>query len=127
MGNINSLEKFDTNKCNSYNLVSSNVNRKEEFKTKTSKKTTKQLDALNLNFCSDDLMCQNINSEKSTVDNLVLTCPNAKCVGGTCSCGSECKKDKYTGICCLDTQQIGDETYCIENFDGNKGLNYSYV
>ncbi len=70
----------------------------------------------NTNYCTDDLMCQNINSNKSTPDNIVLTCPNAKCIEGTCNCGDECKRDPYTGMCCKDVEKINNDFYCIENF-----------
>ena len=45
--------------------------------------------------CQDDLMCQHIDEKRSTVDNLVLNCPEAKCMGGTCSCGSNYSHDSY--------------------------------
>lgn len=71
--------------------------------------------------CTDDLMCQNINSSKSEPGKpLVLTCPKAKCVAGTCDCGSKCKRDPYTGSCCKNViKEIKNgvvDTYCIENY-----------
>jgi hypothetical protein len=71
--------------------------------------------------CTDDLMCQNINSSKSEPGKpIVLTCPTAKCVFGTCECGSKCKRDPYTGMCCKDVitevKNGNVDTYCIENF-----------
>jgi len=66
--------------------------------------------------CQDDLMCQNIDSKRSTVDNMVLVCPNAKCVDGTCSCGSGCERDTYTGMCCSKVEKDANgNTFCIEN------------
>jgi hypothetical protein len=65
--------------------------------------------------CQDDLMCQNIDSKRSTVDNMVLVCPNAKCLGGTCSCGPGCERDPYTGICCSKVEKDANgNTYCVE-------------
>ncbi len=76
--------------------------------------------------CIDDLQCQNINSSKSVPGQPpVLVCPSAKCVMGSCECGTECKKDPYMGFCCKDVQVVktvngqGSEsvdTFCIENF-----------
>ncbi len=73
------------------------------------------------NSCTDDLMCQNINSSKSRPGKpLVLTCPSAKCVAGTCDCGSKCKRDPYTNICCKsvikETKNGRVDTYCVENY-----------
>lgn len=66
--------------------------------------------------CQDDLMCQNIDAKRSTVDNMVLVCPNAKCLAGTCSCGPGCEKDPYTGICCSKVEKDANgNTYCIED------------
>jgi hypothetical protein len=66
--------------------------------------------------CQDDLMCQNIDSKRSTVDNMVLVCPNAKCLGGTCSCGPGCERDPYTGICCSKVQKgPNGTTFCVED------------
>jgi len=65
--------------------------------------------------CQDDLMCQNIDAKRSTVDNLVLVCPNAKCLAGTCSCGPGCERDPYTGICCSKVEKDANgNTYCVE-------------
>jgi len=65
--------------------------------------------------CQDDLVCQNIDAKRSTVDNMVLVCPNAKCLGGTCSCGPGCERDSYTGICCTRVEKDSNgNTYCIE-------------
>ncbi len=65
--------------------------------------------------CQDDLMCQNIDSKRSTVDNMVLVCPNAKCLDGTCSCGVGCERDPYTGICCSKVEKDANgNTYCVE-------------
>lgn len=79
--------------------------------------------------CTDDLQCQNINSKLSIPGkDPVLVCPSAKCVGGSCACGSECKKDPYMGFCCKDVEVIksingqGNEsidTFCIENFSNS--------
>jgi len=69
--------------------------------------------------CQDDLECQHIDENKSTVDNLVLDCPEAKCMGGTCSCGSKCSRDSYMGICCnkVEKKIVNGQvtTFCIEN------------
>jgi hypothetical protein len=65
--------------------------------------------------CQDDLMCQNIDSKRSTVDNMVLVCPNAKCLGGTCSCGPGCERDSYTSQCCSRVEKDANgNTYCVE-------------
>ena len=65
--------------------------------------------------CQDDLMCQNIDAKRSTVDNMVLVCPNAKCTDGTCSCGVGCERDQYTGICCTHVEKdTNGNTYCVE-------------
>ncbi len=76
-------------------------------------------------FCTDDLMCQNINATKSTPDNIILTCPAAKCLEGVCSCGTECKRDPYTGMCCKDVEKIGSDTFCIENYANISCSNYT--
>ncbi len=87
-----------------------------------------------LNACFDDLVCQNIDSKRSTPSNLVLVCPGAKCDGGTCKCGPNCERDPYTGICCSKVEKqvvqvpsgeidmfgkpvvrTDTYTYCIEN------------
>lgn len=75
--------------------------------------------------CKYDTQCQNINSKMSEPGKPpVLVCPSAKCIGGSCECGSECKKDPYMGFCCKDVEIIksingqGSEsinTFCIEN------------
>jgi hypothetical protein len=77
--------------------------------------------------CFDDLTCQNIDSKRSTVDNLVLVCPGAKCTDGTCSCGPGCQRDPLLGICCsrVETDANGN-TFCIEepyNPNNNSTLN----
>ena len=74
--------------------------------------------------CTDDLMCQNINSTKSKPGKpLVLTCPAAKCVDGTCDCGSKCKRDSYSGMCCshVEKKTVNGQvnSFCIENFTNN--------
>ena len=69
--------------------------------------------------CQDNLDCQHIDENKSTVDHLVLDCPEAKCMGGTCSCGSKCSRDPYMGICCSQVEKkvVNGQltTFCIEN------------
>ena len=76
--------------------------------------------------CTDDLMCQNIDSKKSVPgQDLVLVCPDAKCVSGKCSCGDNCTRDPYTGMCCTRIEErvvqtpMGEEktTFCIEGSD----------
>lgn len=74
-----------------------------------------QLNNSEVMACQDDLMCQNIDSKRSTVDNMVLVCPNAKCLGGTCSCGPGCERDPYTGICCSRVEKGNGTTFCVEN------------
>ncbi len=65
--------------------------------------------------CQDDLMCQNIDSRRSTPDNMVLTCPGAKCLDGTCSCGPGCERDSYTSMCCTRVEKDANgNSYCIE-------------
>lgn len=75
--------------------------------------------------CQDDLMCQNIDAKRSTVDNLVLVCPNATCGGGKCSCGAGCELDPYTGICCSKVEKDANgNTYCVEDpYVSNTGMN----
>jgi hypothetical protein len=69
--------------------------------------------------CQDDLECQHIDEKRSTVDHLVLDCPEAKCMGGTCSCGSKCSRDPYMGVCCnkVEKKVVNGQltTFCIEN------------
>lgn len=78
--------------------------------------------------CQDDLMCQNIDSKRSTVDNMVLVCPNAKCLGGTCSCGPGCERDPYTGICCSKVEKgPNGTTYCVEDVYKAPASNISKV
>jgi hypothetical protein len=79
--------------------------------------------------CQDDLQCQNIDSKNSLPGKTpVLVCPEAKCVSGTCECGSKCKKDPYMGFCCKDVEERivngknGEQektTFCIENFSNS--------
>jgi len=65
--------------------------------------------------CQDDLMCKNIDAKRSTVDKMVLVCPNAKCLAGTCDCGAGCERDSYTGICCTRIEKDANgNSYCIE-------------
>jgi hypothetical protein len=75
--------------------------------------------------CQDDMMCKNIDSNRSTVDKLVYVCPNATCNGGNCDCGPGCEKDPYTGMCCSKVikEVVNGQTYtyCIEDpYKGNK-------
>ena len=126
----NSSEKFRINEPS--NIISSCANgpneddKLEYFNSeKTKRKIDKPANAMSMNFCSDDLMCQNINSKKSTPDNMVLVCPDAKCLGGTCQCGKKCKKDPYSGICCSDIEKKGDDAFCIENFGNSTTLSCS--
>jgi hypothetical protein len=139
MGNLFALESFETKRpdeimsaCSDHNCKNRNcglncpckIQNKENFSSKRTK-IIKPERAQNSSFCTDDLMCQNINANKSKTDKMVLTCPNAKCVGGTCDCGSNCERDPYTGICCNSIEKIGSDTFCIENFDGSKGLYFA--
>jgi len=68
--------------------------------------------------CTDDQMCQNIDSRRSKVDKLVYVCPKAKCIQGTCSCGKGCSNDPMTGMCCskIERKIINGRlnTFCIE-------------
>ena len=71
--------------------------------------------------CTDDLMCQNIDSKRSKPGkDPVLVCPNAKCVAGSCQCGPDCEKDPYTGMCCSEIEERTipgsnqKTTFCIE-------------
>lgn len=65
--------------------------------------------------CSNDTVCKNFDSQRSTPNKLVMVCPHAKCSGGKCVCGSGCVLDPYTGICCsrIETDSRGN-TFCIE-------------
>lgn len=75
-------------------------------------------------YCTNDNVCKNIDSRRSTVDKLVYVCPKAKCLnsrkagGGKCSCGKGCSRDPYTGLCCskVEKKRINGElfTFCIE-------------
>jgi hypothetical protein len=65
--------------------------------------------------CPDDEMCKNIDSNRSTAYNIIYTCPEAKCVGGTCSCGAGCERDPYTGMCCSKVIREHGTTFCEEN------------
>lgn len=76
--------------------------------------------------CQDDMMCKNIDSNRSTVDKLVYVCPNATCNGGDCDCGPGCEKDPYTGMCCSEVKKevVNGQsyTYCIEDaYDAKRG------
>jgi hypothetical protein len=66
-------------------------------------------------YCQDDEECQNLDEMNSTPDNLVYSCPTAKCIGNQCQCSPNCKKDPYTGMCCQGVQTIGSDSFCIEN------------
>src|SRR5207237_985358 len=55
--------------------------------------------------CNDDDYCKNINQQKSIPgQDIVYVCPDATCVSGTCHCGSNCKLDPYTSVCCKDVE-----------------------
>ena len=71
--------------------------------------------------CQDDEQCMNIDQNRSTLDfgsgkgpTLVYACPDAKCVQGECECGSDCKLDPYTKVCCQDVIKEGDIDICVE-------------
>jgi len=73
--------------------------------------------------CTDNLMCQNIDSRRSVPgQDPVLVCPDATCVAGKCQCGDNCDKDPYTGMCCTKLIErvvktpMGEEktTFCVE-------------
>jgi hypothetical protein len=66
-------------------------------------------------YCSDDSECMNIDEFSSTPDNIVYSCPSAKCLNNQCSCGSSCKIDPYSGRCCQGLENIRGDTFCIEN------------
>lgn len=66
--------------------------------------------------CTNDEDCKNIDSTSSSIEKgVVYSCPSATCNAGQCSCGSECKLDKYSGVCCQGLMKIGDITFCVEN------------
>ncbi len=78
--------------------------------------------------CTDDLMCQNIDSKRSVPgQDLVLVCPNATCQAGRCACGASCERDPYTGMCCkglekrvVQTSQGQHKTtFCLESDPSN--------
>lgn len=85
-------------------------------------------------MCTDDLMCQNIDSKRSIPGkDLVLVCPKATCLAGKCMCGNDCERDPYTGMCCTSIEErvtqtsSGQEkvTFCIEgepSVENPKGL-----
>lgn len=92
--------------------------------------------------CTDDLMCQNIDSKRSVPGKTpVLVCPEARCMGGRCSCGDNCERDPYTGMCCTGIEERtvntpdGDftTTFCIEDpmkietFSGKGSLSFKTV
>lgn len=73
-------------------------------------------DLANANFCYSDEDCMNLDSFSSgPKKGLVYSCPTAKCVTGSCQCGSTCKKDPYSGMCCQGLKTIRGDTFCIEN------------
>lgn len=71
--------------------------------------------ALTQMTCQDDTVCKNIDSKRSTVDNIIYTCPMAACVDGTCQCGPGCERDPYTGMCCSKVIKSNGTTFCEEN------------
>lgn len=68
-----------------------------------------------VNACYSDEDCMNPDSYSSTPDKLVYSCPTAKCKNSSCECGSTCKQDPYSGMCCQDVQNIRGDSFCIEN------------
>lgn len=110
-------------------MGSNQSNQSSQKHTLQQKYTKRQGQMMQNISCIDDLQCQNINSKMSVPGQPpVLVCPSAKCVGGTCDCGSDCKKDPYMGFCCKDVETIksfdssGHEdvnTFCIENFSNS--------
>ncbi len=70
----------------------------------------------NANFCYSDEDCMNLDSFSSgPKKGLVYSCPKAKCVTGSCQCGTTCKKDPYSGMCCQGIKTIRGDAFCIEN------------
>jgi hypothetical protein len=65
--------------------------------------------------CSLDEDCMNLDPGLSNPNNLVYSCPKAKCLNNTCSCGSECQRDPYTGMCCQGIDIIRGDAFCIEH------------
>jgi len=71
--------------------------------------------AMNTNYsCYDDTECKNIDSNRSTADNIVYSCPDATCATGSCQCGKGCILDPYTGTCCQGIVDIRGDSFCIE-------------
>jgi len=65
--------------------------------------------------CTADTDCKHINEELSRPNNIVYACPSATCNEGTCSCGSDCQLDPYSGLCCNDIQTVypGSDAFCV--------------
>lgn len=65
--------------------------------------------------CQNDFTCKNIDSKRSTTENIVFVCPNAEYLDGACNCGQGCEKDPYTGMCCTKVERDDNGNYyCIE-------------
>lgn len=66
--------------------------------------------------CTGDDDCMNMDSYRSKPGQApVFSCPAAKCAGGDCICGSDCKLDPYLGVCCQDIEVIGNDVFCVED------------
>lgn len=92
-------------------------------------KPLKPMRAIAAPKCSNDMDCMNpysYGSEPGTTcavvdgqlkcspNQPVFSCPDAKCVDGSCVCGSKCKRDPYSGMCCQGFETIRGQTFCIE-------------
>lgn len=65
--------------------------------------------------CYTDDDCMNMDAFSSSPNKIVYSCPDAKCVSNSCTCGANCKKDPYSGTCCQGIETIRGDTFCIEN------------
>jgi hypothetical protein len=66
--------------------------------------------------CTSNDDCMNMDSYRSKPgSDPVYSCPVATCSGGACECGSDCRLDPYSGVCCQDLEVIGNDVFCVES------------
>ncbi len=62
--------------------------------------------------CTSTEDCMNMDSYRSKPgQDPVYSCPAAICSDGSCNCGSDCKLDPYSGVCCQDLEAIGNDVF----------------
>lgn len=72
--------------------------------------------------CRQDDDCKGINRKLSKPNNIVYNCPNATCTGNSCSCGSGCEYDTYSGKCCQGIDVIHGQRFCVERTKAPKTI-----